>query len=87
MAEEKTEAPTPRRLRKAREQGDVPVSSVLSQAVGFVAALALLPGACLAAASTIAELLRSAIQGRALLPGEIARVVLVLTLPIVAAAA
>jgi type III secretion protein U len=34
---EKTEQPSGRQLRKAREQGDVPVSAALSQALAFAA--------------------------------------------------
>ena len=42
---DKTEQPTPKRLTKARAEGDSPVSAVLSQSVGFVAALSLAGGA------------------------------------------
>src|ERR1700722_8880685 len=42
---EKTEEPTPRRLRKAREEGDAGVSSFAAQSVGFVVAVAVAPGA------------------------------------------
>ncbi len=40
---EKTEQPTPKRLRQARERGDAPVSSVFTQAVSLLAALSVLP--------------------------------------------
>ena len=40
---DKTEAPTPRRLRRAREDGDSGVSAHAAQAVAFVAAVALMP--------------------------------------------
>ncbi|HEU4408658.1 MAG TPA: EscU/YscU/HrcU family type III secretion system export apparatus switch protein [Polyangiaceae bacterium] len=42
---DKTEEPTPRRLRKAADEGDVPVSAALSGALAFWAALALAPAA------------------------------------------
>jgi len=40
---EKTEEPTPKRLRQARERGDAPISSVLTQAFGLLTALSVLP--------------------------------------------
>lgn len=86
MSQDKTEQPTPRQLRKAREQGDVPVSAVLSQAIGFVAALALLPAAAATAASWLAGLVTISMDGRVLEPLELATVVLTLTLPLVTAA-
>lgn len=87
MADDKTEQPTPRRLRKAREQGDVPVSSALTQALGFLAALAVLPGAALATASTAGALIRAALEGRTLSPWDMAGSVLVLSLPVIGVAA
>lgn len=42
---EKTEEPTPKRLRKAREEGDSGASANLTQALAFLAALAALPAA------------------------------------------
>jgi type III secretion protein U len=42
---EKTEDPTPRKLRKAREEGDAGVSTFAAQAVGFVVAVAVVPAA------------------------------------------
>ncbi len=42
---DKTEEPTPRRLRKAAEDGDVPVSASLSGALAFWAAFSLAPAA------------------------------------------
>ena len=87
MSQDKTEQPTPRRLRKAREQGDVPVSAVFSQAIGLLAALALLPAATATAARWVSELLVFALEGRTLQPLEFASVLLALTLPLVLAAA
>jgi type III secretion protein U len=42
---EKTEEPTPRRLRQARGEGDSPLSSYAAQSIAFVMAAALVPGA------------------------------------------
>lgn len=41
---DKTEEPTPRRLRKARSEGDSPLSSYAAQSMAFVVAVALVPG-------------------------------------------
>jgi flagellar biosynthesis protein FlhB len=41
---DKTEEPTPKRLRRALEEGDSGVSAAAAQAVGFVVAIALAPG-------------------------------------------
>jgi type III secretion protein U len=59
----KTEEPTPRRLRRARELGDNPVSQALAQSAALLVAVLLAPvvlGACAARAS---ELLRVALTG------------------------
>jgi flagellar biosynthesis protein FlhB len=64
MADEKTEQPTPRRLKKAREEGDSGVSAYAAQAVAFLAVTAVLPGAVRALASSTQDSLRAAI-GRA----------------------
>lgn len=45
---DKTEDPTPKRLRKATEDGDSGASSALSQAVSFVAMVVLLPSLAMA---------------------------------------
>jgi flagellar biosynthesis protein FlhB len=42
---EKTEQPSPRRLRQARSEGDSPLSSYAAQSIAFIAAAALVPGA------------------------------------------
>ena len=84
---EKTEQPSARQLRKAREQGDVPVSAALSQAVVFVAALALVPSALGATFALISEALRNTLAGRALSAEEAVLLMLRLSLPIVAPAA
>jgi type III secretion protein U len=84
---EKTEQPSARQLRKAREQGDVPVSAVLSQAVAFVAALAVTPSALEASFAVVGELLRTTLQGRPLAAEEVVFTVLRLALPVIAVAA
>ena len=73
---EKTEQPSARQLRKARDQGDVPVSFALSQAIAFVAALAVTPSALEATFGTVFELLRATFAGRPLAPAEAAVFVL-----------
>ncbi|MBN1609675.1 MAG: EscU/YscU/HrcU family type III secretion system export apparatus switch protein [Polyangiaceae bacterium] len=65
---DKTEQPTPRRLRKAREQGDSPISSVLVQASSFVVVLALTPAALKALAAEVVALLQKALQEHAAAP-------------------
>jgi len=59
----KTEEPTPRRLRRARQEGDAPVSHALTQALGLLAAVLLAPAALGACAARAAELLRGALWG------------------------
>jgi flagellar biosynthesis protein FlhB len=51
MADSKTERATPKRLEKARREGDSGASSYASQAAGFLVAIALVPSAGAAAAS------------------------------------
>lgn len=58
---EKTEAPTPRRLRRAREEGDAGASSFAAQAVGFLVAVAVAPAAVGELARHSAADLRAAI--------------------------
>ncbi len=86
---DKTEQPTPKRLRRAREQGDSPRSAALTQAVGFVAALAVAPAAMSALAFQAAALLRSAIEqpSRPMTPSEMATSVTLLSAPLLVAAA
>lgn len=86
---DKTEDPTPRRLRKAREEGDSPVSAALVQGLGFVAAVAIAPAAVGAAAARVAELVPRAIRepGAPLSSVELAREVVLLCAPLLAAVA
>src|SRR6185503_7303287 len=86
---DKSEQPTPRRLRKAREQGDSPVSGSFVAAVGFLPPLLLVPAVAAATAARAAELVRSAANhGDSLAGGrQLALDVAVLSLPIALAAA
>ena len=56
---EKTEQPSARQKRKAREQGDLPVSFALSQALAFAAALAITLSALIAIFSVVSQLLQT----------------------------
>ena len=58
---DKTEDPTPKRLRKAREEGDSGVSTQAAQAVAFLVAIALAPAAITALVSRSNDLLHSAL--------------------------
>jgi len=58
---DKTEEATPKRLRKAREEGDSGASAFAAQAMAFVVAVALVPSAVRALASRAADDLRGAI--------------------------
>jgi len=86
---DKTEQATPRRLAKARAEGDSPVSAALSQSVGFLAALSVLSGAASLAAQQASGLLSAALRYPDQPPtaGALVKVVLSLTLPILLLAA
>lgn len=86
---DKTEPPTPKRLLKARQEGDSPVSAALSQSVGFVAALSVLGAAVTVASERIGALLSAALEHSAApaTSATLAKLVLLLTLPVLAAAA
>ena len=58
---DKTEDPTPKRLRKAQEEGDSPISGFASQSVAFVVAVAVAPLAVSALAGQATADLRAAI--------------------------
>lgn len=58
---DKTEQPTPKRLRKAQEEGDSPLSWFAGQSAAFVAAVAVAPSAIVALATRAGADLRSAI--------------------------
>jgi len=84
---DKTEQPTPRRLKKAREQGDSAVSSSLGQGLGFVVVVALLPGLSLALTVCTGAALRSAIVSGQPDTAGAAWLWLSLSAPVLAAAA
>ncbi len=85
---EKTEAPTGRRLRRARQEGDVPVSAALTQAIALLAVVSLVPAAASATAGRVAARIHLALDGVAVpsaswVPGE----VVALTAPLLGAGA
>src|SRR5262245_25850060 len=86
---DKTEQPTPRRLRKAREQGDSPVSAAFVSGVSLLLPLVLVPAVAAATAAPATELVRSAATGSVpfVLAQELAFDVAVLSVPIALAAA
>jgi len=86
---DKTEDPTARRLAKAREKGDVAVSGVTSQSVGFLVAVLMVPTAIAATATRANELFRWAVAGKADAGAAAAALesVVVLSLPLIAAVA
>ena len=86
---DKTEQATPKRLAKARREGDSPISAALSQSVGFSAALFVVGGLVALATEQTGALLTAALQhpSQPASPTVIARVVLSLSLPVVAVAA
>ncbi len=87
MSSDKTEEPTPRRLRKAREQGDVPVSGALNQAAGLAAAVVLIPSAAGVTVEMFQAGLRDALSGAAPSPWAVVQQVFAATLPVLGAAA
>ncbi len=89
---DKTEEATPRRLRKAREEGDSGASAYAAQALAFVVAVALVPSAVRALVTWSAAALRAAIaeaatHGQARFDAEsLATAVVALTFPVLVAA-
>jgi len=84
---EKTEEPTPRRLHKAKRDGDNPVSAALNQGLVFVAVLAVAPAAIAALASESASWLARILTGATIEAEVAAFQVLALSLPLVATGA
>jgi flagellar biosynthesis protein FlhB len=91
---DRTEEPTPRRLRRARREGDAGVSAYAGQALSFVVAVALAPALARATLGAAASSLHQALAlagtpspRPAFDPGALARTVLILTVPFVAAIA
>ncbi|MDF3067200.1 MAG: Flagellar biosynthesis protein FlhB [Polyangiaceae bacterium] len=62
MSSDKTEEPTPRRLKQAREKGDSALSASLGQALGFLVVVAVLPGLLVALTVGTGAALKGAIQ-------------------------
>ena len=91
---DKTEEPTPRKIHKAQEEGNSPLSTFASQSVAFLAAVAIAPAAIAALASRAGADLRGAIAHAgdtspavAFDASNLASSVLLLSAPILAAAA
>jgi len=86
---DKTEQATPKRLKKARDEGDSPISAALSQSVGFMAALSVVGGVVALATEQTGALLSLALRHptEPASPATIARIVLTISLPAVAVAA
>ncbi len=91
---EKTEEATPKRLRKAQEDGDSGQSAFASQAVAFLVAVALVPGAAAMLVSRSADGLRAAIAhaadvspGAAVDAGALAGDLVLLAVPVLLGAA
>jgi type III secretion protein U len=63
VSDNKTEQPSLRKQRQARDQGDIPVSAALVSSGALVAALLLLPASGLAFAKLSVELVRRAVTG------------------------
>jgi flagellar biosynthesis protein FlhB len=89
----KTEEPTPKRIRKAGEEGNSPLSTFASQSFAFVAAVAIAPSAIVAVVFRTSGDLRSAIGHArdaspdiALNPASLAGAIILLSLPILATA-
>lgn len=85
----KTEEPSPRRLRKARDEGDSPISQALGQGAGLLVALFLVPLALGSTARRAAELYRAALAGSSpeSAPALLAIDVVALSAPLLAAVA
>jgi FlhB-like protein len=86
---DKSEKPTPKRLAKARAEGDSAVSSALSQSVGFAAALSVVGGVVALATQQAAGLISAALARPSAVasPSSLAAIVLSITVPVVAVAA
>ena len=85
---EKTHAPTPRRLRRALEEGDSPISSPLVRAAVFVVFALLAPSAARALSARFGELLQTAISKPELAdPTGLGKNVVLVAGPMLAAAA
>ena len=93
MSENKSEAPTPQRLRNAEAEGDSPIASFATQSIAFLAAVALAPAAIAAIAAHAGSDLHAAIAraaepapDAAFDPSALGTAVAVLAAPLLAAA-
>jgi flagellar biosynthesis protein FlhB len=84
---DKTEEPTPRKIAKAREKGDVAVSVVTSQGLGFLVAVLVVPGVIVATAAHATTMLRAAFAGKAWSADSLVKDVVLLVLPLIVAVA
>jgi flagellar biosynthesis protein FlhB len=91
---DKTEEPTPKRIRKAQEEGNSPLSTFASQSVAFVCAIAIAPSAMIALASRAGGDVRAAIAHAAeaspdigFAPGGIGATIVLLSAPVLTVAA
>lgn len=84
---DKTEAPSPRRLRQAREKGDIPVSSALTQSAALLAAVVALPAATQWIAAESVSWITRAVQGELSDPRQWFWPLLMWSLPVITAAA
>ena len=84
---DKTEQPTPRRLKKARERGDSAISPSLGQGLGFVVVVAILPALLLALTSSTGAALRAALGGERASPLAAAALWVSLSAPVLGVAA
>ena len=84
---DKTEEPTPRRLKKARAEGDSAVSHALAQSVGFMVVLALLPALGVALTLAVGAALQAAVSGAPAGPTSAAWLWLGLSAPVLGASA
>jgi flagellar biosynthesis protein FlhB len=85
---DKTEEPTPKRLAKAREKGDVAVSGAASQALAFVVALFVVPGTLVATGAQASAVFRRALlREPSLGAAEVASSVVLLVSPLLATVA
>jgi flagellar biosynthesis protein FlhB len=85
---DKTEEPTPRRIQKAREKGDVAVSAPTSQGLAFLVAVLVVPSTVAATAAETTALLRSILAGGGQRsPASLVREVVVLVAPLLVSVA
>ena len=87
MSSEKTEQPTPRRIREARNQGDVAVSAAVTQAAAALVILGILPVATRSGVVALVQLIRQVAGGESVHVVNAALLTLSLCLPLLGAGA